>query len=170
VLEVRTATEADLPTLTTAWHEAAFWRLDERDERPAIDEALGIPDIRRYLWEPGRSGEVAVAAVADGEGIGGAWARLFPGDDPGYGFVDEETPELGIGVRDGWRGRGVGTALLATLLIEAAQAGHERLSLSVEVDNPSRHLYRKLGFRDVATADGATTMVRSTAATHLPLT
>lgn len=165
-VEVRTATPADLPTLTTAWHEAALWRPDEVATRPTVDEALAIADLARYRWDPDRPGDVAVVAVVDGIGVGGAWARLFPADDPGYGFVDEQTPELGIGVARAWHRRGIGRALLSALLVEAALAGHERLSLSVEVDNPSRFLYRQLGFVQVAVEpDGsAVTMIRATTA------
>lgn len=161
---VRTATGADLATLTTAWHEAALWRPDQLATRPTVEEALAIADLARYRWDPGRPGDVAVVATVDGTGVGGAWARLFTAADPGYGFVDEQTPELGIGVDRAWHGRGIGRALLSALLVEAALAGHGRLSLSVEVDNPSRHLYRQLGFEQVAAEpDGsAVTMVRTT--------
>lgn len=164
MFEVRTATAADLPTLTTAWHEAAFWRPDQLDRRPDIETALGIAEVRRYLWEPEREGDIAVVATVEGAGVGGAWARRFPVEEPGYGFVDETTPELGVGVVRGWRGRGIGRALLSALLVEAAEHDYEQLSLSVEWDNPSRHLYQQLGWRDVGIVDDAFTMIRPTRA------
>ncbi len=43
------------------------------------------------------------------------------------------------------RGVGIGTALLSALLDEAAEAG-KRLSIHVEVNNPARRLYERLGF------------------------
>ena len=43
------------------------------------------------------------------------------------------------------RGRGLGTALLGALLDVAAEAG-KRLSIHVEVNNPARRLYERLGF------------------------
>lgn len=46
------------------------------------------------------------------------------------------------------RGRGVGTALLRALLEEAAEAG-KRLSIHVELNNPARRLYERLGFAPV---------------------
>jgi ribosomal protein S18 acetylase RimI-like enzyme len=46
------------------------------------------------------------------------------------------------------RGRGIGTALLETLLDEAATTG-KRLSIHVEVNNPARRLYERLGFSPV---------------------
>jgi ribosomal protein S18 acetylase RimI-like enzyme len=166
MLEVRSARPDDLPVLTIAWHEAGLWRPEELHSRPSVEEALGRTDLARYRWDPTREGDVAVVAVVDGEGIGGAWARLFPNDDPGYGFVDDATPELGIGVVGAWRGRGVGRALLSALLVDLGRAGHRQVSLSVEVDNPSRLLYRQLGFLQVGQEDdgSAVTMLRGTGA------
>jgi ribosomal protein S18 acetylase RimI-like enzyme len=46
------------------------------------------------------------------------------------------------------RGRGTGTALVRALLDEAAAAG-KRLSIHVEVNNPARRLYERLGFAAV---------------------
>lgn len=170
MLHVRTATPADLPTLTVAWHEAGLWRPEGLATRWSIDEALQHEDLARYRWDPDRPGDVAVVAVLDGVGVGGAWARLFPADAPGYGFVDATTPELGIGVVRDHHGRGIGRALLAALLVEAGNAGYEQLSLSVEVDNPSRFLYAQLGFVEVgAEPDGsAITMLRATGRHYMP--
>ncbi|MDX6512149.1 MAG: hypothetical protein QOE36_1653 [Gaiellaceae bacterium] len=47
-----------------------------------------------------------------------------------------------------WRGRGIGTRLLEALQEEAKTAG-KPLGIHVEVDNPARSLYDRLGFRQV---------------------
>lgn len=49
-----------------------------------------------------------------------------------------------------WRGRGIGTALLRTLLGEAASRSKPVL-LHVEVNNPAGRLYARLGFVEIAT-------------------
>jgi len=46
------------------------------------------------------------------------------------------------------RGRGMGTALLRDLLDEGARTG-KRLSIHVELNNPARQLYERLGFAPV---------------------
>lgn len=95
----------------------------------------------------GRSGDFGVVADAGAQPLGAAWWRRFPADAPGYGFIDEATPELSVAVLAAHRGRGIGTALLRALMREARGRGIGRLSLSVEHDNPAAALYERLGFR-----------------------
>jgi ribosomal protein S18 acetylase RimI-like enzyme len=64
-----------------------------------------------------------------------------------------------MGVHIDQRGRGIGSQLLAELLTRARAAGLERVSLSVETDNPARNLYQRAGFVPVGRSGGAETMV-----------
>ena len=111
----------------------------------------------RYVDGWMRPGDFGVIAE-DGRPVGAAWARLLTADRPGYGYVADDVPELSIGVEPGQRGRGVGRALLVSL-IETAAAEYRRLSLSVEPENRAAELYRSLGFRKVGTSGGSDTMV-----------
>ena len=77
---------------------------------------------------------------------GAAWYRLFGAEEPGYGFVDEQTPELTIAIVPSRRGRGLGEELLTALLERARAAGYGEISLSVEPDNPAIRLYERHGF------------------------
>src|SRR5204862_348168 len=90
--------------------------------------------------------------------VGAAWYRLFTGEDAGFGFVDEQTPELAIAVVPSRRGRGYGGELLSALLDCARKDGFEAISLSVAKDNPARHLYENYGFEPVREDDGAVVM------------
>jgi GNAT superfamily N-acetyltransferase len=99
-----------------------------------------------------------VVAVEDEEAIGAAWYRLFSADAPGYGFVDERTPELSIAVARLHRRKGVGTALLRALVECARAEGHASLSLSVAPHNRSRMLYQREGFGKVGENGGSWTM------------
>ena len=47
-----------------------------------------------------------------------------------------------------YRSRGVGTRLLGSLVAEAEASGR-RLSIYVEMNNPARRLYERLGFRPI---------------------
>ena len=50
---------------------------------------------------------------------------------------------------------------MLALVEEARSRGIERLSLSVEVDNPAMGLYSELGFLTVCETEGGATMVLS---------
>jgi GNAT superfamily N-acetyltransferase len=117
--------------------------------------------VSRYVRGWGRRGDTAVIALVDGFPVGAAWYRLFPPAEPGYGFVDEQTPELAIAVVPSKRGHGIGDELLDSLLEKAQAAGYKRLSLSVEPGNPARKLYERHGFQVVDEGDDAWTMVAS---------
>jgi GNAT superfamily N-acetyltransferase len=88
-------------------------------------------------------------AIVDGAPVGAAWRRCFPASDPGFGFVDERTPELTVALLSAHRGKGIGSRLLEQLL-EGVQA----VSLSCDPANPARRLYVRLGFQPLL--DGRT--------------
>jgi GNAT superfamily N-acetyltransferase len=117
--------------------------------------------VSRYVRGWGRPGDTAVVALESGFPVGAAWFRIFPVAEPGYGFVDESTPELAIAVVPSKRGHGIGDELLQALIGKAKEAGYQRLSLSVEPGNPARKLYERHGFEVVNEGDDAWTMVAS---------
>jgi ribosomal protein S18 acetylase RimI-like enzyme len=68
-------------------------------------------------------------------------------------YVDRGSDDIrviDIALLPEYRGRGVGSALLQSLLDEAAEA-RKRVSIHVELNNPARRLYERLGFQPVAT-------------------
>jgi ribosomal protein S18 acetylase RimI-like enzyme len=102
----------------------------------------------------GRPGDTVLIAIDDGFPVGAAWYRLFRKGLPGYGFVDEETPELAIAVVPNRRGRGIGEALLGALCERARADGYAGLSLSVERGNPALlSFYEEHGFVQVDGGD-----------------
>jgi ribosomal protein S18 acetylase RimI-like enzyme len=146
---------ADVEFLRRMLCWAADWETAELDE-----SVLERPEVARYIEGWGRPGDAAVVAEkAGGELVGAAWFRLFEAGEPGYGFVDEQTPELGIGVEPGHRGEGIGRALLEALAASAREAGYLALSLSVEEENPAVRLYARVGFERHAHGDGVWTLV-----------
>jgi GNAT superfamily N-acetyltransferase len=157
-VRVRRAFASDLPVLAEMGWYAANWRPGAAP-LPAEDVLLAEDRLGRYLVGWGRPGDAGVVADDERAGpIGAAWYRLFPREEPGYGFVSEAIPELSIGVRPAFRGGGVGTALLTALVRLAREDGYRALSLSVEPDNRARSLYERTGFRRVGSDAGAWTM------------
>jgi ribosomal protein S18 acetylase RimI-like enzyme len=88
---------------------------------------------------------------------GAAWYRLFTEEEPGFGFVDEETPEVTIAVVPSRRGKGAGKELLEALLDRARADGYASVSLSASPDQQS--YYERFGFETVSEDPHAVTMV-----------
>jgi ribosomal protein S18 acetylase RimI-like enzyme len=139
----------DVRFLRDMLRHAYHWRLSESAERP----------VYRYVRNWGRPGDAGVIALEGPHAYGAAWYRLFTEDEPGFGFVDEQTPELTIAVVPSRRGKGFGHELMTGLLERARRAGYDALSLSVAKDSPAVSLYERYGFRAVAEPDDALTMV-----------
>jgi ribosomal protein S18 acetylase RimI-like enzyme len=149
---VRPAKADDLPFLWDMLFEAAA--VSPTMRALGKEAALAQPANQKYLVAWGRPGDAAVVAVdAIGRRYGASWYRLFPKAAPGYGFVAPEIPELTIGVSAAARGQGVGTQLLRSLLDTARAQSFQRLSLSVDRQNPARALYERLGFHDAGISD-----------------
>ena len=110
---IRRGSFADVPFMRSMLAHAYHWRVDALDAE--------IP-LARYIENWGRAGDLSLVAMEAGNRVGAAWFRLFAADAPGYGFVDEQTPELTISVVPSRRRHGVGQELLDALL-EQAKAG-----------------------------------------------
>jgi ribosomal protein S18 acetylase RimI-like enzyme len=123
---------------------------------------LSTPELGRYVRGWGRPDDVGLLAVdaETGQPVGAAWLRLMTREEAGYGYVDDETPELSIAVLPRYRGKGAGTLLLTRLLGDAERM-YKAISLSVSGDNPAVRLYERLGFEAVSSSGTSLTMKRS---------
>jgi ribosomal protein S18 acetylase RimI-like enzyme len=145
---IREATQADEPFLWAMIFEAAHMA---EEGHTSVQAAKDRPDLARYVQDWGAQGDIGVIAFEPehNQPIGAAWARLLTGDNKGYGYIDDVTPELAIGIAPSHRGRGVGTALLARLL-EIAQAVYPAMSLNTRATNaPAVRLYEQMKFQKV---------------------
>jgi GNAT superfamily N-acetyltransferase len=124
---------------------AYHWRLNQDPDLP----------VARYVNHWGRPGDAGLIAWENGP-VGAAWYRMFAANAPGFGFVDEQTPELTIAVVPGRRGTGLGAELMQALLARARQHGHGAISLSAEKGRTG--LYERYGFQPVEEKDGTVTM------------
>ena len=105
------------------------------------------PEHARYLQGWGRPGDTAVLAEDLHRGrLGAAWYSLVTSEEPGYGFVDDQTPEVALAVVPDHRGRGVGGALVREPRDPASSQGYSALSLSGEKGNPALRRYERNGF------------------------
>ena len=85
---IRPAGTQDLPFLRDMLRHAYYARWGTEADVP----------LERYVAGWGRPGDRALVAIDEFQPVGAAWYRLFPADEPGYGFVDEQTPELTIAI------------------------------------------------------------------------
>jgi ribosomal protein S18 acetylase RimI-like enzyme len=130
-----------------------------REPLPPLN-SIFQPELARYVqgWgQPGDSGFVAFDT--QNLPIGAAWLRLLTGEKRGYGWVDDQTPELSIAVVPEYRGMGLGTQLLSKA-IHLAGEHFPAVSLSVSSGNPAASLYRRMGFVEVQKSSQSLTMVR----------
>ncbi len=159
-MNIRPAGPEDVGFLKSMLYEAAAWNPDWPRERTIA--ALADPVLERYHRDWGRPGDAGVIAELDREPVGAAWFRLFTAAEPGFGFVDDTTPELGIAVVPLHRRKGIGETLLRALIVQAREEGYHSLSLSVAVHNRSRMMYERTGFEKVREdADGSTWVMRA---------
>jgi ribosomal protein S18 acetylase RimI-like enzyme len=168
---LRTALPDDAEFLADVLVEAVNWPKDRALPRQQI---LDDPRNAHYVAGWKRDTDFGVVAVGGpapdqrpatdddpGSPMGAVWLRYLPDDDPGYGFIDADTPEMTMGLYRPWRGRGIGRALLRRLLTDAVGRGITRISLSVEPGNRAQRLYESEGFVVVGTDDGGSfTMLR----------
>lgn len=150
-MNVRPATADDLPFMWEMLYEAVHWPPENPEPKPSREEIFAIPEMSHYLEGWGRPDDVGFIAEDDvsGRRLGAIWLRRMTSEDPGYGFVDGETPEISLAVTPGSRGGGIGGRLMDAIVESAGSSGHEALSLSVEHTNPAARLYERHGFRTI---------------------
>jgi GNAT superfamily N-acetyltransferase len=146
-LIIRQAEAKDYPFMREMLYEAIF--IPKGEDRPPfsiIDDSA----IYKYISGWMKGSDSGFIAEVSGEAVGAAWARLFENAEAGgYGFIDNNTPELSLAVFEKYRAMGIGTALMKALMAELKVKGYERLSLSVDKLNRAVGFYIKLGFETV---------------------
>ncbi len=110
----------------------------------------------RYVSGWGRRGDAGYIALEGPNAVGAAWYRLFKSAEPGFGFVDDSTPELTLAAVPARRGQGFGHELMDGLLAHARADGIPALSLSAP--KGATKLYERYGFAPVSEKDDTVTM------------
>lgn len=134
--------------MVEAFHAEAG--IEGAELRPALQPLLdGSPHGALWLIGPSRA-PVGYIVVSFG------WSLEFGGLD---GLVDE------FYIRDGVRGRGMGSEALVSLVQELARSGVRAVHLEVHDENaPAERLYSRIGFRR-RSGYGVMSWVAGTAAT-----
>ncbi|MBN1181006.1 MAG: GNAT family N-acetyltransferase [Bacteroidales bacterium] len=132
----------DYPFLREVLYQAIFIPPGvEPYDRSIID----LPEISKYIDDWGREGDFGLI-LFDENPIGAIWGRLFTESNKGYGFVNEQTPEISMAIFPDYRNRGYGTQLLKKFFQVAKDIGYKSLSLSADRRNKAVGLYKRVGF------------------------
>lgn len=115
---------------------------------PPPRSVVDLPELRIYVKGFGtRPGDHCFVAEVNEKLVGAAWSRIM--ED--YGHIDDRTPSLAISLLPDHRGQGIGTQLLNRLLVLLQSHGYQQASLSVQIENPAFHLYKRAGFKILET-------------------
>ena len=101
---IRSAEPDDLEFMTQMLVAAVNWNPLRQLTKEQI---LRKRQLGHYIVGWPRRGDMGVIGEFE-HPVGAAWVRAFGHDDPGYGFVAPEIPELTLAVAEGWRGHGCG--------------------------------------------------------------
>jgi L-phenylalanine/L-methionine N-acetyltransferase len=137
-VEVRPARAGDARSVLHLISAVASERRFIRTESVGRDRARRL---RRSVRRPWTRERADIVAVADGRVVG------HLGVEREHGPITEHVASLGMAVAREWRGRGIGSALLAEAFRWADWAGVEKLALTVYPGNEAAlGLYRKFAF------------------------
>ena len=137
---VRRGDRLDVPFLRSLLAFAYNWHVNAFETDVSISH---------YVDGWGRKGDASVVAMEAGHSVGAAWYRLFTSMNPGYGFVDDGTPELTLVVVPTKQGQGIGKQLLEAVLERAKLEGFDALSVSVHRGDRETESYLAHGFAQV---------------------
>lgn len=113
---------------------------------PPPREIIKQPELQVYICDFGKyDDDICYVAEVDGNIIGAVWVRIM--ED--YGHIDDETPSLAISLNKDYRGQGIGTALMKTMLEELKESGYKQTSLAVQKANYAVNMYKSIGFETV---------------------
>ncbi|MEG0385431.1 MAG: GNAT family N-acetyltransferase [Solibacillus sp.] len=154
---IRNIEKSEFDFLTDMFYESIHILENKQNK----EELINSPHLKKYHEGWGRDGDAALIALnTNNEAVGAVWYRLFDELNQGYGYVDSQTPELGIAVAEEVRGTGIGTLLMKKIIHQAICEGYKSISLSVDPENSNAvHIYKKLGFLDYGMSGTSITMV-----------
>jgi ribosomal protein S18 acetylase RimI-like enzyme len=136
-ITLRTITEEDMPFLLRLY---ATTRMDELAQVPWTDDEKAAFVVQQFTaqhthWQANYSDTTWDLILSDGEPIGRLYVARWP----------EEIRIVDIALLPEHRNAGIGTAFFRQLFTEADETGR-KVSTHVEVFNPAKRLYERLGF------------------------
>lgn len=155
-LIIRPYQNEDLPFLIDMFFESLYV---PESEQPFERSILDKPELNKYIKDWGRASDHCYIAMFAERRIGAVWSRFFDVDNPSYGFVSKDIPELGIALISTYRNQGIGEQLIKRLELQLKNEKIQGISLSVDMRNSAMRLYNRLGFEIIEQNGNSVTML-----------
>lgn len=137
---IRKIKEAEYALLNDFLYKAIF--IPEGTSAPPKSIILK-PELQVYVQDFGKyQDDHCFVAEAQGKVVGAVWVRIM--ND--YGHIEDGVPSFAISLYKEYRGYGIGTALMKSMLEELKRRGYEKTSLSVQKANYAAKMYQDIGF------------------------
>lgn len=144
---IRKIKKSEVYLLNDFLYEAIFQR-DEKNLLPK--DVIQQPELYVFIDGFGKPDDSCLVAEYDGKIVGAVWTRILAGEIKGFGNVDDQTPEFAISLYKDYRGKGIGTALMKSMLHLLKEKGYAQTSLAVQKDNYAVKMYQTIGFQIIA--------------------
>lgn len=154
-MSLNTTIREILPEEIAKLKDMLYQAIYQPDENNLIPRSvLEMPEVDAYIKDFGkRADDHCLVADLDGKIVGAVWIRIISGETKGYGYVDDQTPELTISVFKEYRGQQIGTRLMIDMIDYLRKSGYKQTSLSVQKENYAVKLYLKMGFKVIREND-----------------
>lgn len=137
---IRNITETEYPLLDDFLYNAIF--IPEGVKAPE-KSIINAPELQVYVENFGKcKSDMGLVAEVDGKIVGAVWVRIMRD----YGHIDDATPSFAISLYKEYRGFGIGTALMKSMLAMLKKKGYEQASLAVQKANYAVKMYKHVGF------------------------
>lgn len=143
---IREIRPAEICLLKDFLYEAIF----QREETNLVPkDIINKTELRVFIDDFGKPDDFCLVAETDSKIVGAVWVRILSGKVKGYGNIDDLTPEFAISLYKEYRNRGIGTALMRSMLQLLKKHGYKQASLAVQKDNYAVRMYQHVGFQIV---------------------
>ena len=140
-LNIRELKEDEHKILDNFLYEAIF--IPKGTKKPPRG-IINNEELQVYVKDFGNyKDDNCIVAELNNKIIGACWTRIM--ND--YGHIDDDTPSFAISLYEEYRGNGIGTKLMETMLKLLGEKGYRKTSLAVQKNNYAVKLYKKVGFR-----------------------
>lgn len=130
-LIIRNIKTEEYPLLKDYLYDAIFI---PQGVKPTDKSIINNEDLQVYIKDFGnKKDDICFLAEMDHDIVGAVWIRIM--ND--YGHIDDQTPSLAISVKKEYRGLGIGTKLMETMLVSVKHHGYQSVSLSVQKSKSS---------------------------------